>query len=64
MATGDLICPCCGSYQRCGCRRPQTTWVGIEDKRIADALERIVELLEEDREAEAYLYKVLCGEGE
>ena len=63
MATGDLICPCCGSYQRCGCRRPQT-WIGFEDKRIADALERIVELLEEDRAAEAYLYKVLCGEGE
>ena len=46
MTTGDLICSCCGSYQRCNCRQPQATFGGFNENRIADALEKLVELLE------------------
>ena len=45
MPTGDFICPCCGSYYGCKCR-VQTTWSGFEEQRIANSLEKIIELLE------------------
>lgn len=47
MPTGDVPCSCCGGYHGCNCGRRQTTYGGgWEDKRIADALERLIELLE------------------
>ena len=46
MPTGDVPCTCCGGWGRCNCGRPQATWVGVEDKRIADSLEKLIELLE------------------
>ena len=51
MPTGDIICPCCGSYYRCNCRQVQTAWVGVDERRTANALEKIVELLEKLLEA-------------
>ena len=44
--SGDIICPCCGSYSRCNCCRVQTTWGGFEEQRIANSLEKLIELLE------------------
>ena len=47
MANGEVPCSCCGSYYGCKCRQVQTTWAGVDERRIADSLEKIVELLEE-----------------
>lgn len=45
MSTGDVICSCCGSYYRCNCRRQQSTLVSVDEKRMVNLLENIVELL-------------------
>ena len=42
---GDVICPCCGSYYGCKCR-VRTTWAGVDERRTADTLEKLVDILE------------------
>ena len=63
MSTGDVICSCCGSYYGCKCR-VQRPWGGFEEQRIANSLEKLVEILEKMEERYEYTVQEITCEGE